>query len=97
MLIKATVLAALFSISAAAYGDEDTSPAPAPAPAQQQTDTAQPSQKDAASDKKSKCEEAWKKYKESQECFAQYTVRGKVMEEAFEHCTALSEPSERCD
>jgi hypothetical protein len=43
------------------------------------------------------CEKAHRIYKESLDCFARYTtVRGATRAEAFNHCTAMPDPSHRC-
>lgn len=52
-----------------------------------------PSQK-----KKKECQEAWGRYKESQECFGQYALaNGGVNGLAFQHCTVVRQPAELCD
>ena len=44
-------------------------------------------------EKKNRCELAWKKYRESQACFAPYIlVNGGVKAEAFKHCTEIKQP-----
>ncbi len=45
------------------------------------------------SDKKNVCKEKWRKYRESQACFAQYrTAKGGVRPEAFKHCNQVVQP-----
>lgn len=48
-----------------------------------------------AGNKGSKCEEEWRKYRESQACFAPYVIGGGrgVRAEAYEHCTSVSQPA----
>jgi len=73
----------------------ETSKAPLEPPPPKLDDAPTTSQ---SSDKKSECEEAWKKYEESQACFAPYVLykgRG-VKAEAFEHCTVVHQPTEIC-
>ena len=46
------------------------------------------------SDKKRQCEEDWKRYQESQACFAPYrTANGGIKAEAFQHCAELKQPA----
>lgn len=48
-------------------------------------------------DKKGRCEEEWRKYRESLDCFGPYrTVFGGIRAEAFEHCTEMKQP-EMCE
>ncbi len=48
----------------------------------------------AAQNRNSKCEEEWKRFRESQECFASYgKVGGGVRGEGFEHCTVVAQPA----
>jgi hypothetical protein len=51
-----------------------------------------------ASDKKSKCEEDWKRYRDSLECTGRYrTALGGIKEEVTQHCPIVSQPSDLCD
>ena len=46
-----------------------------------------------AGNSKSRCEEQWKRYRASQECFAPYRLAdGGLKAEAFKHCTAIKQP-----
>ncbi len=46
-----------------------------------------------AGNSKSKCEEQWKRYRASQECFAPYRLAdGGIKAEAFKHCTVIKQP-----
>lgn len=48
-------------------------------------------------DKKQRCQEQWRKYRESAACFAPYKlVNGGVKAEAFKHCTVVKQP-ELCE
>jgi len=59
----------------------------------QASQTITPSQK-----KRNECQEAWRKFKESQECFGKYALEGGgVNGVAFQHCTDIREPAEFCD
>lgn len=52
-----------------------------------------PSQK-----KNKECQEAWRQFKESQECFGKYVLDGGgINGVAFQHCTDMREPTEFCD
>lgn len=54
---------------------------------------APPSAPVAASGKESACEEAWRKYRESDACFAPYRlVNGGIKAEAFQHCAEVKQP-----
>lgn len=45
-------------------------------------------------DKKNRCEEEWRKYRESLSCVAPYkVVGGGTKEEAAQHCTIMSQPA----
>lgn len=94
MPIKQIAFIAFFIVSTFAYGDDYALPdnsAPAPAPADVQGSAQN-------SDKKSKCEQEWAKYKESQACFAKYVmVRGRVNAEAYKHCTEVKQPELLCN
>ncbi|MGA7595306.1 MAG: DUF4124 domain-containing protein [Gallionella sp.] len=49
--------------------------------------------KAAAGNKESKCEEEWRKFRESQACFAPFAKEGGGFRgEAFEHCTEIPQP-----
>jgi hypothetical protein len=70
----------------------DASPA-VPADSTQTGQTMSPSKR-----KIKECQEAWRKYKESQECFGQYAlVGGGINGVAFQHCTDIKQPAEFCD
>jgi hypothetical protein len=59
----------------------------------QTSQTISPSQK-----KKNECQEAWRMFKESQECFGQYALtNGGVNGLAFQHCVEVRQPAELCD
>lgn len=91
MLINTIVLLALFLFSAVTYGGEKNS-APISFSASSKT-----SSNMGTSDKKNKCKKAWKKYKESEACFAPYRlVNGGIKAEAFKHCTEVKQP-ELCE
>ncbi len=48
----------------------------------------------AANDRRNSCAEEWRRYRESQACFAPYAkVGGGVKGEAFEHCTEVTQPA----
>jgi hypothetical protein len=50
-----------------------------------------------AAEKKARCEKEWKKYRESQACFAPYRLaNGGLKAEAYKHCTEIKQP-ELCD
>ena len=61
------------------------STAPAPAPSSPTT---------ALSDKKRQCEEEFKRFRQSQDCFAPYrTATGGIRAEAFKHCVEVKMPA----
>lgn len=48
-------------------------------------------------EKRKRCEEKWREYRESQACFAPYRlVNGGVKAEAFKHCKDVKQP-ELCE
>jgi hypothetical protein len=50
-----------------------------------------------AAEKKARCEKEWKKYRESEACFAPYRLaNGGIKAEAFKHCTEIKQPK-LCD
>ncbi len=83
-----TALIALFLIVPVAHADDmygTTEPSQASPAAE--PDTAQ------AGDKKKECEKKWRRYRESQACFARYRlVDGGVKAEAFKHCAEVKQP-----
>lgn len=58
-----------------------------------QTDQDTPS----VDDKKRQCQEEWRKYKASQDCFAPYVTPRGVRGEAYQHCTELRQPTKFCN
>lgn len=50
-----------------------------------------------AADPKSQCREEWRKYKESQDCFAPYVTVNGIKGEAYQHCTELKQPTKFCN
>ena len=92
LLIKTAALLALFLVSAVTYGGDIYSK---PATSSPSSRAASPAMN--TSDKKNKCKKAWKKYKESEACFAPYRlVNGGIKAEAFKHCTEVKQP-ELCE
>ncbi len=95
MWIKSMVSLAIVLASVTAYGNEtqyaeDQPGTGSTVAASDSTDNGNA----AAHNKSSKCEEEWKRYRESQECFAPYAkVGGGVRGEAFEHCTVVAQPA----
>lgn len=78
---------------AIAHGD-DMYGAPGPSTA---TSAGAQNTADVASSRKKKCQEEWRKYRESQACFAPYRLAdGGIKAEAFKHCTELKQP-ELCE
>lgn len=60
--------------------------------------------RDRVTQQKANCERMQREYRESQECFAPYIVRGRhgkyrpgvVLPEAFLHCKPVPDPSQQC-
>ena len=68
-------------------------PKPAAAAAVSPTSQPAPAKPPAASD----CETAHRTYRESTDCFARFVnANGSVRAEAFQHCTPVPDPSQRC-
>jgi hypothetical protein len=76
--------------------DEESSHSSTTAPASPDGDTPIAQDKPPAEDKKSKCLEAWRKYRESQDCFAPYVTSRGVRGDAYQVCTEVKQP-EFCD
>lgn len=85
MLTRTAVLLALSLVSNVIYGDETYSMTAARAA----SSTTAPD----SMDTKDKCQEEWRKYQESQACFAPYRLaNGGIKAEAFQHCVELKQP-----
>lgn len=94
MLIKPILLLALFCFSAVTYGGEIFSEAVASSASSK---VKAPSATTGIKDKQNQCKKAWKKYKESEACFAPYKlVNCGIKAEAFKHCTEVKQP-ELCE
>lgn len=89
---RTSVLLAMALVSAVAYGD-DQYRAP---DASSATSTAASDTTDIESQKR-KCQEEWRKYRDSQACFARYRlVDGGLKVEAYKHCAEIKQP-ELCE
>ncbi len=93
MWIKSTVSLAIVLASVTTYGDQiytGSTGSTVAVPDSTQIDNGNA----AAGNINSKCEEEWKRYRESQKCFAPYAKDGGgVRGDAFEHCTEVSQPA----
>ncbi len=78
---------------AAAQPAPATPPAPASGVAQTNQDTPTPHM----TDEKRRCEEEWRKYRESMDCVAPYMTPRGLKPEAAEHCTIMTSPGKLCD
>ncbi len=92
MWSKTAIVLLIFLGSGIAHGDDMYS-APSPSAA---TSAGSQNTADVANRKK-RCQEEWRKYRESQACFAPYRLAdGGIKAEAFKHCTELKQP-ELCE
>ncbi len=73
---------------------QNTTPATSPPVGSTQT-----SQNISPSKRKEKeCRKEWRRYKESQDCFAPYAINGGgVRGDAYEHCADVRQPTQYCD
>ncbi len=88
MWIRTAVLLAICSCTVGAYADDMYGPA-----SDSSASSAGAPGATGINDKKKKCQEEWRVYRESQACFARYrTVNGGVRPEAFRHCVEVKQP-----
>lgn len=92
MWMRTAVLLAIFLISATVHGggpyDATTTEEASSTPATRTMDM---------SEKRKRCNEKWREYRESQACFAPYRlVNGGVKAEAYKYCKDVKQP-ELCE